>query len=843
MNEFHTKEEVYQILSNAKISYGVFHKCLFHLHTHSSHDYTYFETKEKVTESTLAKKCMERGLFPPDKKEEFLKLYYDDAAFNDTCEFFAFILIATTLFQNEIELVLITDHHTIDGYDKLRNAIDILYDKLNYLGVRDRKIYPMPLLGIELSCADKNHVVGIFDNQSKNDTLKKNKEIINDFLKEYLMDKKDGLYITSLEVIEKIFQLGGIAYIAHIKSSPMFSSDEKFLSGAYKTKLFSCANFHIAGVHKIEQASSMKSLLEQNTRRNFAIVLDSDAHDIDSIANSIFWIKGRKTNFDMISSALIDAKNSISLTEPKSPNVFIEGILIEGNDGFLTGKNSDFVINFSDSLNCLIGGRGTGKSTILSLIELVLAQRFTNINLYDAMSKYVSVWLLCKAYSEEYLISFTPLKKIYPTDSHEKNLLEYLKRFYSIKKQKIRSEDRDVIKLIREKSIAVYKILDTRLIIFEEIVHDTKKMKLLEKIFGRGYIVNELVKFADEDKISNYITKIMRLEDIIKDKKNNFKSNKALLTFLKNHDKIMFTRKQAIEERIANFNNASQKNKLRIVYKQSTCPFDFIDFEHILKRSGTFKKRNKYNITLDGILGFLFACYEKIGLVQLVKLILEKDFKEINRITSITNFCKESTYEQVNSDIIDVSKNPLEVVSLIVNEILRLEEGSIIEKFNIDYIHSIEKLTLEFNVENNSTSDNNKKTDFREVSSLSQGQKVVAMLSFVMGYTTFQNDSRPLIIDQPEDNLDNKYIYKMLVDSILTEKNNKQIIIATHNSTIVINGKAEQVIVLESNDNHGYILDCGYSDEKKIKKHIIDQLEGGVESFRRKYIMYKDLLN
>ena len=40
MNEFHTKEEVYQILSNAKISYGVFHKCLFHLHTPSSHDYT-----------------------------------------------------------------------------------------------------------------------------------------------------------------------------------------------------------------------------------------------------------------------------------------------------------------------------------------------------------------------------------------------------------------------------------------------------------------------------------------------------------------------------------------------------------------------------------------------------------------------------------------------------------------------------------------------------------------------------------------------------------------------------------------------------------------------------------
>lgn len=225
MNDFHTPEEIYQTLSNAKISYGIFHKCLFHLNTPSSHDYKYFETKEKISEATLARKCMERGLFPADRKDEFLRLYYDDAIFNDTCEFFAFILIATTLFQNEIELVLITDHYTIAGYDKLLNAINILYKKLNYLGVHDKKLYPVVLLGIELSCADKNHVVGIFDNQSKK--IKNNKKTINNFLEKYLMDEKDGLYITSLEAIEEIFQRGGIAYIAHIKSSPMFSSDER----------------------------------------------------------------------------------------------------------------------------------------------------------------------------------------------------------------------------------------------------------------------------------------------------------------------------------------------------------------------------------------------------------------------------------------------------------------------------------------------------------------------------------------------------------------------------------------------------------------------------------------
>lgn len=837
-NEIHTPEEVYQTLSHANIAYGVFHKCLFHLHTPSSHDYRYFETKENITESTLSEKCSERGLFPPDRKELFLNLYYDDIVFKNTCEFFAFILVAMTLFQNKIELVLITDHHTISGYDKLLKAINILYDKLNYLGNKDRKIYPTPLLGIELSCADKNHIVGIFDNQGKK--VEESKKIINNFLDEYLMDEEYGLYITSLEAIEQIFRRGGIAYTAHVKSSPIFSPDEKFLSGAYKQKLFSCEHFHIAGVKKIEEVSSMQSLLEQKSKRNFAIVLDSDAHDIDSIANGVFWIKGRKPNFNMVSSALLDAKNSISLTEPKSPNVFIEGLLIEGTNGFLTGKDKCFVINFSDSLNCLIGGRGTGKSTILSLIELVLAQRFTN-NLYEAMSQYDAVWLLCKADGEEYLISFTPLEKIYSTDTHEKNLLEYLKKFYNIRKTKIRSTDRDVIELIREKCITIYKVSEEQSKKFKEIVRD-RKSKILEKIFGRGYIVNELVKFADEDKISNYITEIMRLEDLIKDRKYNFNAKKLLINFLKNHDKIMSERRQVIENKLVAF-NASQKNKLRIVYKQAVCPLDFIDFESILKNSGKFGKRNKYNITLYGIAGFLSECCKKIGLVPFVQLILEKNFEEINCITSIVNFCEDSTYKQINNEVIDVAKNPLAVVTCVVTEILRLGENSIIEKFDTDYIHSVEKLTLEFNVENNSTNDNDKKIYFREVSNLSQGQKVVAMLSFVMGYTTFQNDSRPLIIDQPEDNLDNKYIYKTLVDSLLTEKNNKQIIIATHNSTIVINGKAEQVIVLESDGSHGYILDYGYSDEKKIKKHILNQLEGGIESFRRKYLIYKDLLH
>ena len=116
------------------------------------------------------------------------------------------------------------------------------------------------------------------------------------------------------------------------------------------------------------------------------------------------------------------------------------------------------------------------------------------------------------------------------------------------------------------------------------------------------------------------------------------------------------------------------------------------------------------------------------------------------------------------------------------------------------------------------------------------------MFSFVLGYSEYSNDYRPLIIDQPEDNLDNQYIYKNLVSQLRAIKEKRQIIIATHNATIVTNAKADQVCVMNSNNIHGWIEKVGYPGERSIKKHIINYLEGGKESFKHKYELYKEVL-
>lgn len=133
--------------------------------------------------------------------------------------------------------------------------------------------------------------------------------------------------------------------------------------------------------------------------------------------------------------------------------------------------------------------------------------------------------------------------------------------------------------------------------------------------------------------------------------------------------------------------------------------------------------------------------------------------------------------------------------------------------------------------------------DFKSVKKLSLGQKVVAMLSFILSYSEFSNDYTPLIIDQPEDNLDNRYFFKNLVTDLRNAKSKRQVIIATHNSTIVTNSKAEQVIVLASNNRNGWVETTGYPTEKSILNHIINLLEGGVDSFKHKQFLYQSILD
>ncbi|HOX41109.1 MAG TPA: hypothetical protein PK263_02865 [bacterium] len=122
----------------------------------------------------------------------------------------------------------------------------------------------------------------------------------------------------------------------------------------------------------------------------------------------------------------------------------------------------------------------------------------------------------------------------------------------------------------------------------------------------------------------------------------------------------------------------------------------------------------------------------------------------------------------------------------------------------------------------------------RPIENSSPGQRVSAILPII-----FLAGNSPLIIDQPEDNLDNNHIKTKIVDILSELKIQRQIIIATHNANIVVLGDSEQVVVMEADDNNqGQIKFEGFIDDEKIVESVISLLEGGKEAFKDRRDFY-----
>jgi len=115
---------------------------------------------------------------------------------------------------------------------------------------------------------------------------------------------------------------------------------------------------------------------------------------------------------------------------------------------------------------------------------------------------------------------------------------------------------------------------------------------------------------------------------------------------------------------------------------------------------------------------------------------------------------------------------------------------------------------------------------------LSMGQKGTVLLKLFLAEGDY-----PLIVDQPEENLDNKFIYDELVNAFREAKKNRQVIIATNNANLVVNTDAEQIIVAEFEDNKiRYKL--GTIEDLELREDIMPILEGGKEAFRKREKKY-----
>jgi predicted ATPase len=145
----------------------------------------------------------------------------------------------------------------------------------------------------------------------------------------------------------------------------------------------------------------------------------------------------------------------------------------------------------------------------------------------------------------------------------------------------------------------------------------------------------------------------------------------------------------------------------------------------------------------------------------------------------------------------------------------------------LDWLFSPEHIELTYGLRYNAT----------ELEKLSPGTKGIVLLILYLGMDT--DDSRPLIIDQPEENLDSESIYDLLVHYFRTAKRRRQIILITHNPNLVVNTDAEQVIVAtcgrQANGLPAITYDAGPLEDDRpgngIRAKVCRILEGGESAF------------
>jgi energy-coupling factor transporter ATP-binding protein EcfA2 len=189
------------------------------------------------------------------------------------------------------------------------------------------------------------------------------------------------------------------------------------------------------------------------------------------------------------------------------------------------------------------------------------------------------------------------------------------------------------------------------------------------------------------------------------------------------------------------------------------------------------------------------AIAEAISPRELVEAVDEGDFEAISTVTSIT----KDRAARVISHLSDADLGALATVPLDDVVDFQLLDGS----------------------------------DYKDIADLSTGQRCTVVLPLVLRHT-----DRILIVDQPEDHIDNAFITDTLITAVLARQSDSQILFSTHNANIPVLGSADWVVQLGSDGRRGFAVAAAPLDATQVVRAITTIMEGGAEAFERRATFY-----
>ena len=823
--------------------------------------------------------------------------------------------------QENIKVIGLADHGNVDSVDRIRN----LFDQSNIV------VFP----GFEISSTEKAHFVCLFPEDVTTTEL-------NRYLgKLDLTDPSDGVRPSSLgaeELLTRANKLGGLCFAAHCTNNNGVL--KKGLNHVWRSLELKAAQ--IPGSVEALPAN-YKTIVENKNpdykrERAIAVINAQDVvrpKDVSKLEASCL-IKMTRPCFESFKMAFLDPDSRVQLHTdlPKEYFSRIESIKID--DGYLNGIE----ITFSEHLNTVIGGRGTGKSTLLECIRYALeilpkgkdAKRQHDEILKENLGKergrvelvvqssafHGSHYTISRRYGEGAIVrdndgnvsSFQPLdilpgieiygqNEIYEIAQDPKSQFRLLERFLPVNSMGSQEKLREIQKKLQENKDKLLRMESTSEE-FEEQVAQLPRLEEQAKQFNSLGLEDKLkvvpllereknLRHRIKEELTRVGTSLIQLREDLPDlvflsdkvleglpDSDLFKELKEVLVTLKQN--LEFLLKSSTEE----FNKAREKttglsDKLStsIEQKENELVEAFRELPETEGKSG-----REIGLTYQQLLKEIEAIKpskSKLERQQVLKRELLQ--KRANLLAELSDTRARNVSEvqavlkKLNERLtgkLKISVNPEGERSILKRFLLGLEgvgekriawvdeaanlspmslarairEGSdalqrsgwgitpsvvaTLQRFTSAQLYKLETLELEDKVKIELNVSHEGKENYRSLGRLSTGQQCTAILHLLL-----LDNRDPLILDQPEDNLDNAFIADRIVVELRDAKLKRQFLFATHNANIPVFGDAEWIGIFSVSDSKANMPseDQGSIDLTRIRASAANILEGGRAAF------------
>lgn len=326
--------------------------------------------------------------------------------------------------QKGLYLLAVTDHHRCENAKNIADACQDIKSSGQNLYLNNNLIV---LPGMEISVEENTrnvHVLAIFpEDRSPSEIERILDETGIETNPESRTDQSKITRKRLIEIVQGIRDRGGLAILAHVNSTNGYREEMRSFGWDDAEILENICSLPIHGV-EVSKPDDVPHFISGD--KKLPCVIGSDAHYLKDIGGKEYITRVKMTapGFSGLLRAFEDPETRIRFHDPQGPSIkTILGIKFDG--GFLDQQ----IVSFTSNLNCLIGGRGTGKSSCIEAIRYLFENQIPENREKDISRLRDSVLSGCTAqiiyedqYGEKYVLQKTygdPATKILTMDGFE----------------------------------------------------------------------------------------------------------------------------------------------------------------------------------------------------------------------------------------------------------------------------------------------------------------------------------------------------------------------------------------------------------------------------------------